>query len=88
MLVTCTAEHSIGLAVVLVHTTLKTRESDLLRVHELNNIRTDGGREDGRQGNGRIHLISVLNGIDRNNRAGSLHTKRSIDSMSYHTCLE
>ena len=43
-----------------------------LRVHELDNIRTDGGGEHGGESHGGVDLISVINGVDRHNGTSSL----------------
>lgn len=44
----------------------------LLRVDELDDIRTDGGGEHGGQSNGGVDLISVLNRVHRHNGTSSL----------------
>ena len=80
VLVTSALEHSVRLTSVLSHATLILSFSLLLRVDELDDIRTDRSSEHSRKRNGGVHGISVLNRVDRNNRASSL---RSLETHSH-----
>ena len=55
--------------------TITPLHRSLLRVHELDDIRTDGGGEHSGQSHGGVDLISVLNRVHRHNGTSSLRSQ-------------